>query len=252
MIKYDELIAAIESFAPLDEYIDIDSSGIQVKTEADAFGRILVCLEINDDVIDEAIKEKADMIITHHPLIFYPMSNVTNDDVTGRYVIKLIEHGISVYSSHLPFDFCATGNNAYLSQLLGLNDVIHGSVGTFEQPVTLKEACELTEKALDLPAGYIKVVDGGKDQIRKVGYCTGAGGDMIRDALKEGCDLFITGDLKLHEAQYAKAMGISVIDAGHYGTEKIFTENFAKQLREKIGDSAVVIEAKANTNPYTL
>ena len=92
MIKYDELIAAIESFAPLDEYVDIDSSGIQVKTGADAFDRILVCLEINDDVIDEAIQEKANMIVTHHPLIFYPMSNVTSDTVNHKNIVISAEH----------------------------------------------------------------------------------------------------------------------------------------------------------------
>ena len=252
MIGYDELIQAIESFAPLDEYVDIDSSGIQVRTGNGVFERILVCLEINDDVIDEAIEEGADMIVTHHPLIFYPLSSVEAGDVPGRYLIRLIESGISVYSSHLPFDFCETGNNAYLAQLLGLEDDVHGKRGHFAEPVSLEHACRIVEDALDLPGGYIRVVDGGKERIRKVGFCTGAGGDLIREAIAGGCDLFITGDLKLHEAQYAKAMGISVIDAGHYGTEKIFTENFARQLRDKLGDEAQVIEAKADTNPYTL
>ena len=252
MIRFDELVNAIESFAPIDDYIDTDSSGVQIKTGTGDVERVLVCLEMNDDIIEEAVKEKVDMIITHHPLIFVPAKNIRDDDVPGRYIIKLIKNGISVYSSHLPFDFCDTGNNAYISDLLGLTDDIHGFCGHFNDPVTLEEACRITEKALDLPDGYIKVVDGGKKEIRKVGFCTGAGGTMLGDALDADCDLFITGDLRLHEAQYAKAMGLSVIDAGHYGTEKIFTENFAAQLREAIGDKATVIEAASNTNPYTL
>lgn len=251
MTGYKELIEAIESFAPIDDYADIDSSGIQVRTGNGVFERILVCLEINDDVIDEAVETGADMIITHHPLIFNPLSSVCSDDVPGRYIIRLVENGISVYSSHLPFDFCETGNNAYLAKLLGLVDA-DTKCGYFPEPVSLEKACRITEKALDLPGGYIRVVDGGRESIHKVGFCTGAGGDMIRDALKDGCDLFITGDLKLHEAQYAKAMGISVIDAGHYGTEKIFTENFAQQLSEKLEGKVQVIEAKADTNPFTL
>lgn len=252
MLKYDEIVKAIEGFAPIDDYIETDSSGTQIRTGSGEIERVLVCLEINDEVIDEAIDKGADMIVTHHPLIFYPISNVSADDVPGRYIIRLLENSISVYSSHLPFDFCATGNNAYLSQLLGLADDQHDFTGTFSKDVTLKEACDITNKALDLPPGYIRVVDGGNEKIRKVGFCTGAGGDMIGDALKAGCDLFITGDLKLHEAQYAKAMGISVIDAGHYGTEKIFVENFAAQLREKAGNKLEVIEAAANTDPYTI
>jgi len=251
MIRFDELTSAIESFAPLDEYLDIDSSGVQIRTGSGVLERILVCLEVNDDVIDEAIEEGADVIITHHPLIFYPVSSIESGDVPGRYIIRLLENGISVYSSHLPFDFCETGNNAYLAKLLGLLDADTKS-GRFPEPVSLEKACDLVEKALDLPGGFIRVVDGGRESISKVGFCTGAGGDMIRDALNDGCDLFITGDLKLHEAQYAKARGISVIDAGHYGTEKIFTENFAAQLSRKLGSGAIVIEAKADTNPYIL
>ena len=252
MIQFEQLVKAIEGFAPIDEYIDSDSSGVQIKTGTGEIQRVLVCLEINDAVIEEAIKTKADAIVTHHPLIFYPIKSIRDDSVPGRYLIQLIRHGISVYSSHLPFDFSDTGNNAYLAQLLGLDDEIHGFCGNFKEPVTLDEACRITEEALHLPKGYIKVVDGGRKEIRKVGFCTGAGGDMLDDALKAGCDLFVTGDLRLHEAQYAKAMGISVIDAGHYGTEKIFTENFARQLRQALGDGVTVLEAAACTNPYTL
>ncbi|MBQ6496564.1 MAG: Nif3-like dinuclear metal center hexameric protein [Firmicutes bacterium] len=254
MIQYEELVEAIESFAPIDEYREIDSSGTQIRVGDGRIDRILVCLEINDAVIDEAVRYDADMIITHHPLLFYPLSSVTIDDVPGRYVARLLEKGISVYSSHLPFDFCPTGNNAYLAERLNLVNVKKETpelfTGCFEQELTLEEACRLSEEVLDLPKGYIHVVDGGKP-VRKVGMCTGAGGDLIRDALAAGCDLFITGDLKLHEAQYAKAMGISIIDGGHYGTEKSFTENFARQLRAKLGENTAVLEAKADTNPYT-
>ena len=93
---------------------------------------------------------------------------------------------------------------------------------------------------------------GGKEEIRKVAFCTGAGGDFIYTAVREGCDAYITGDLKLHEAQYAKAVGLTVIDAGHYGTEKIFTPNMAAQIRAQAGRSLEVLEAESNTNPYTL
>ena len=248
-MKFEDIIKQIEQFAPIDDYRESDSSGVQIECGSGDVERVLVCLEINDAVIDEAIRENAEMIVTHHPLIFYPVSSVTARDVPGRYIIRLIQNGISVYSSHLPFDFCDTGNNAYLSELLGLTDEIHGFCGSFRKPVSLEEACAITAKALDLPDGYIHAVDAGRP-ISRVGYCTGAGGDMIREALDAGCDLFITGDLKLHEAQYAKAMGISVIDAGHYGTEKIFTENFSRQLREKVGEDAAVIEAISDTNPY--
>ena len=151
-------------------------------------------------------------------------------------------------------------NNTYLAFLLGLTYVDEGSAdceyrGRFEEPVSFDEAVSLVEKALDLPANYVRCVDGGKEKIRTVGLCTGAGGSYIPGAVKNGCDLFVTGDLKFHEAQYAKAAGISVIDAGHYGTEKIFVENMAHQIYAKAAQKSLdidVIMAEANTNPYTL
>ena len=127
--------------------------------------------------------------------------------------------------------------------------------GFLPHPMTMEQACGHIEKCLDLPQHYIRCVDGGKDLLRKAGLCTGAGGSYLQEAAKADCDLFITGDLKLHEAQYAKAAGISVIDAGHYGTEKIFTENIARQLNAKVSVKGLdidVIMAEANTNPYTL
>ena len=121
--------------------------------------------------------------------------------------------------------------------------------------MTFSQACSHVERALDLPAGYIRCVNGGKAEIRTVGLCTGAGGGFIEDAVKSGCDLFITGDLKLHEAQYAKASRVSVIDAGHYGTEKSFTDNISAQIKAKATEKGLdidVIMAGSNTNPYTL
>ena len=121
-MKYRELMDLLEQIAPTEYYEDEDNSGIQVHDGKEEVNRVLVCLEMNDAVLEEAAEKKADMIITHHPLIFYPISSVGSDDVPGRYIIRLVENGISVYSSHLPFDFCETGNNAYLAKLLGLVD----------------------------------------------------------------------------------------------------------------------------------
>ena len=123
------------------------------------------------------------------------------------------------------------------------------------EAMSFEAACQYVEKSLSLPEHYIRCVDGGRNLLKKVGLCTGAGGSYLSSAAEAGCDLFITGDLKLHEAQYAKAAGISVSDAGHYGTEKIFTENMAQQLRQKAFEQNLdidVIMAEADTNPYTL
>ena len=259
-MKYKNLIDLIEEIAPTDEFRDIDNSGEQINVGKEEIDRVLVCLEINEDVIREAVEKRADMIITHHPLIFNPESMLDCKDYPDRYIIQAIKNNISIYSAHLSFDFAPKGNNFYLSQLLNLFVNSNGSIdtgycGQLPEPMTFEQACGHVEASLDLPKNYIRCVDGGRDKLVNVGFCTGAGGNYLFDAAKSGCDLFITGDLKLHEAQYAKAMGMSVIDAGHYGTEKIFTENMAHQLYAKAADKGLdidVIMAESNTNPYII
>ena len=259
-MKYRDFISLMEEIAPTEAYKDIDNSGPQIFCGNEDIHKVLVCLEINRGVLKEAEEKGADMILTHHPLIFEPESFINYNDYPGRYIHEAVRKGISVYSAHLSFDFSAEGNNAYLAKLLGLEDVEAGSISTewrgqLPETMGFEEACKHVEKSLALPEHYIRCVDGGRNLLKKVGLCTGAGGSYLSSAAEAGCDLFITGDLKLHEAQYAKAAGISVIDAGHYGTEKIFTENMARQLKQKVLDYHLemdVIMAEADTNPYTL
>lgn len=268
-MKYRDLIDLIEEIAPPEKYRDFDNSGEQIYSGSEEVKKVLVCLEINCDVIEEAKAKGADIIITHHPLIFNPPKFIDYRDFPGQYIHECIKNGINVYSAHLSFDFADKGNNTYIAQLLGLYAGSDGSLdaeggfgsmeegyyGMLPEPMTFEAACRHVEKCLDLPEGYIRCVDGGREKLVNVSFCTGAGGDYLFKAAAKGCDLFITGDLRLHEAQYAKAKGMSVIDAGHYGTEKIFTENMSHQLYVKAAAKGLdidVIMAEANTNPYTL
>ncbi len=273
-MKYENLIKLIEDIAPLENIPQWDNSGVQIHTGKKDMGSVLVCLEINRDIIAEAAEKKADMIITHHPLIFGGLDKVSADGHTGEYVMELIRKDISVYSAHLSFDNAPKGNNTYFAGMLDLTHValpggppvatgrdgrefsydpeVPGSIGYLPAPMDIEQAKNHVEQCLSLPEHYAKIVDGGKKILEKTGFCTGAGGDFLYRAAQEGCDLFITGDVKLHEAQYAKAVGISLVDAGHYGTEKIFAENFAKQLSEKTCRELHIIRAEANTNPYTI
>ena len=284
-MKYTELIELIEEITPTEWFEGEDNSGIQIHTGKEDISKVLVCMELNDAVLQEARDKDADMIITHHPLLFHAVNKITPDTPVGRYILQAIREGIDVYSAHLSFDTAVHGNNMYLADLLELQDVARpedddeddddeyvielddddddddefeydmdevGSIGFLPREMTCRELCAYVEDRLNLPEHYIRCVDGGRDELCKIAFCTGAGGEFVYTAVREGCDAYITGDLKLHEAQYAKAMGLTVIDAGHYGTEKIFTENMAAQLREKAGQDLVVLESEANTNPYTL
>lgn len=265
-MKMNELIAEIEVIAPRELEEEWDNSGMQINMGNQEVNRVLIALEITKGVIAEAMMKDIDFIITHHPLLFHKIDVVDYNTITGNYVIDLIKAGISVYSAHTTFDDAFGGNNEYLADILGLSRIrriknkrtalkgdgreyVVGRMGDFTEPITMEAACRLVEKALDIK-GELKTVGDSNKIIRTVGLCTGAGGDTMGPAIKNGCDLFITGDVRHHEAQIAIEKGICIIDAGHHGTEKIFAENFADKLKKNVGSKIQIIESEINTNPF--
>ena len=256
-MKFDEVKKVIEKIAPLEYGEDWDNTGIQIKAKEDEINKILVVLEINDEVVKEAIANKVDMIITHHPLVFATIKKVDYNTVQGRYLIELINNNISVYSAHITFDNAPGGNNYYLAEALGLENIglpkynpeNHiGLVGEFEKPIDLKSVCELIVEKWEIPKEVLKIAGELDKEISKVAICSGAGGDLIKLAPKEGCQLVITADTKLHQAQKAIAEGVAFIDAGHYDTEKQFVKNIAGKLRKKI--DIEIMESESNVNPF--
>ncbi len=259
-MKLERAIDIIEKIAPPECGADWDNSGIQINTGASEIEKIMFCLEINDAVIDEAIEASVDLIVTHHPLLFHPPKQVDIDKTVGRYIIKLVHAGICVYSAHITFDNAPLGNNFYLATLLGLEDVTEidgevGVMGDLPQVMKLSDVKTMVEKVLDMKPNRIRVAGDENLKVARIALCTGAGDDLINASIlnKDDCQLLLTGDVKLHNAQEAKARGVAIIDAGHYDTEKIFSENFAKQFRdfiEETGEKAELLIAKANTDPF--
>lgn len=261
-MRFEEMIQAIEKVAPKYLQENWDNSGVQIAVNDGMISRVLITLEITDEIIQEAIDEEADLIITHHPLIFGGIKSVDFRDMTGSYILKLTEAGISVYSSHTPFDKAEGGNNDYLAEIIGLRDIsgftdgdnvdMIGRVGTLSHPVPLASIIDILTEKLDIDPGYIRYVGYDDQMISTVGMCTGAGADLMELAVLNGCQLFVTGDLKYHDAQKAKALGIAVIDAGHYGTEKTFADNFADKLRKIVGEKVEIIESKVDIDPFSV
>lgn len=262
-ISYEELISEIETIAPRNLEESWDNCGMQINMGNKTVNRILISLEITKEIIEEAKSLNIDFIITHHPLLFHNVKIIDNNTVTGNYIVDLIKLGVSVYSAHTTFDSAFGGNNEYLAELLGLNRIRHfkaghgfsedeviGRLGDFKEAVPLEKVVKKVQDKLKIQGG-VRVIGDIKKVIKKVGICTGAGSDIIEDAINHSCDLFITGDVKHHDALLAKESGLCVIDAGHYWTEKIFTNNFADQLKKALGEKVEIIESKVNTNPFT-
>ncbi len=267
-MKMSDLIAEIEVIAPRDLEEDWDNCGMQINMGNTEVKRVLVALEITKGVIAEAMSKNVDFIVTHHPLLFKKIDVVDNNDIKGNYMIDLIKRGISVYAAHTTFDEAFGGNNEYLADMIGLSRVrkmknkravikgeepkmVSGRMGNFETPMKMSDVCTLIEDALGVK-GQMKTSGDMDKMIKTVGLCAGSGIDSMMAAIKNDCDLFLTGDIRHHEAQTAKESGLCVIDAGHYGTERIFTENFAGKLKKAVGTKIEVLESEINSNPFNL
>ena len=255
-MDFDEIIAIMEKIASPALTAEWDNSGVQINTGKKEIKRILVALEIINDVIDEAKKKKADLIITHHPLLFSPLHKVDCSTVVGNYVIELIKAGISVYSSHTNFDEAEGGNNDYIASLLKLVNIrkfggnVIGSVGELPEETPFQDVCSHVKASLK--PEQMNVVGNSETKIRKVGVCSGAGSnqEMIDEAVKLGCEVYITGDVRYHDARYALEKGLCLIDAGHYGTEKFFVQNLASKLAEMTGSKVEIISSEVNADPF--
>lgn len=253
-MKIERLGEIIENMSPLCLQEEWDNSGFQIKFEASPVSKVLVAIEITDSVIEEAIDSGAEAIVTHHPMFFRPISNIYDNTVTGNYIVRLIQNEISVYSSHTPFDKCAGGNNDYLAKLLDLCDVRVAGEDGFCRTGSVDGQCSAGEyidricERLDIDKRAMSFTGDLNAEVKTVGLCSGAGAEFAAAAADTGWDLFITGDVKYHQAREACESGINLLDIGHYGSEKIFTENMAKYLRDNT--EIDIIESKADSDPF--
>lgn len=253
-----EFIKVMESFCPDGLAEPWDNCGFQINSGIDKVERILVALEITSKVIDEAVNRDADLIVTHHPLIFGGVKSIDARDVTGGYISKLIKRDISVFSCHTSFDKMEGGNNDYIGRILDLEnvrpfDMDNGFCRKAETPfeITFSEMIHQISEAFQIDEKYFKMVGDKTRSINCIGWCSGSGGEFIRDAVSEGCDLYITGDVKYHDAMYAAESNICILDAGHFGSEKIFVENMTGILRYEFKEYDVeILESIVDINPF--
>lgn len=253
-MNVDQIKMALDKIAPVDTQSEWDNSGVQICFGPKNIKTILIAMEINDAVIEEAVKLRAGMIVTHHPLIFNPIKSIHFCNPETRYVIDLIKNGIAVYSSHTPFDICKGGNTDYLMKLMGVKRVklVPGTegflkVGMLDEETTLGDFAYKIAKLLKLDG--LKFSGDSEKKIRSVACCTGAGGEFWKEATGFA-DVLVTGDVKHHEAALGNDAGLAIIDAGHWGTEQIFVPNMSKQLKRALGSGVKVIESKVNQDPF--
>lgn len=366
-MKVKDIINILNSLAPPYLVDKWDNSGFQLGNLNEDVKRILISIDISNELVDFAIKRNVNMIITHHPLIFDPIKSITLDNYKGRMIYKLIKNDISVISAHTNLDVCDGGVNDVLADILSIknrkilsksyieklykivvfvpeeysdkvrramteagagyignyrdctfningtgtftplegtnpfigklnemetveetrietivkerdlnmvlskmisvhpyeevaydvymlkNDSItygYGRIGELDSEMTLKEFSNMVKNRLNCKD--IRVYGNLDKKVRRVAVCGGSGADFIRDVFRKNGDVYVTGDIKHHQAQYALELGIAVIDAGHYYTERVILDKLKNYLKNNIKEDIDILVNENNEIDFSI
>lgn len=232
----DTFLTALEAWAPLSWAEEWDNCGLQVGRRDKLLNKVMVALTPGEAAIQAAVDAGVDMLLTHHPMIFKPTKRVTTDTVLGQSIIKLIQHDINLYCAHTNLDMAVGGVNDVLAKTLNLQGVEIlenvteeygiGRVGNLAEPMTLQSF--LAQVAGQLECSHLAYQGDLHRQVQRVALCGGSGISYLSAAKKAGADVYVTGDMKYHDAQLASELGICVVDAGHFGTEKQIVKALAE------------------------
>lgn len=251
-MKCREIIEHIEKTYPLSAALDFDNVGLLAGNTEKEVKRIYLALDATTEVIQNACEWHADLLITHHPLIFSPLKRVTNEDFVGRRVMQLIRNDISYYAMHTNYD--VLGMAKLIGGALGLQETQTldvtmdtdgqeegiGKIAILPKEMTLKECCEYVKQRLHLES--VGVFGDLETNVKRLAVSPGSGKSAIRPALQKGADVLVTGDIGHHEGLDAWEQGLAVIDAGHYGTEYLFMEDLKAYLCKWIKETEIRTE----------
>ncbi len=249
MTTAGDILNWLNTLAPQTMKMDWDNVGLLCGSKADPVEKVLVALDPFEDVAQEAADAGAQLILTHHPLIFSPLPNVTDETSIGRTVMKLCRHGICAINAHTNLDVAPGGVNDTLAKTLGLENIqIIAPEGT--QHGLLRKG-SVQEQSLQAFLAHVKQALGcpglryaGDNAVRYVAVGGGACAGGLLDAFNAGCDTFVTADVKYNQFWDARDLGMNIIDAGHFYTENPVVSVLAEKIRCAFPEIAVEISKK--------
>lgn len=268
-MKTKEVLNALEHFAPLPLQEDYDNAGLQIGlTETEVSGALL-CLDVTEAIVDEAISLGCNLIVSHHPLIFHKLAHITGEDYVQRVVRKAIVNDIAIISMHTNMDAAEGGVNYKIAEKLGLENIAplgkmrtlevnattpgaslnimgsEGVVGEFAEPMAADDLIIKLKKSFGVEC--VETNQLLRREIKTVALCGGAGSFLLDDAIKAGCDAFITGEMHYHEF-FGHEQQIQICVIGHYQSEQFTPEIFRDIINRNCPGVRTFI-TKINTNP---
>jgi len=230
----------IEAFAPKNLACEWDHVGLMVGSFDDKVRNILTCLDLTEDVLEEAIEKNCNLIVSHHPFIYSPLNDLTQNDSRGKLIAKVIKNNIAVYSAHTNLDFAKGGVNDVLAETLGLINICSDASGTHRfgeiTPMTIEEFCDYTKQKLHVNVlNYITSAKSHFDnKVHRIGISCGSFDGQNEWLVRENIDVLVTGEVKYHDAIYLRGQNFHTVIAGHFETENIVSKALATKLRENI------------------
>ncbi len=251
------ILNCIIEVAPLHWQESYDNAGLQVGDLNAEAHKALICLDITEEVIDEAIAKKCDLIVSHHPLIFRGLKHLTPETYIERAVMKAVKHDIAMISMHTNLDNSYLGVSRVLAERLGLKNLLFlqpsaeepevcgaGMIGEFDTAMEEKDFLQLVAETIGSPCLRHSALTGRK--VKKVALCGGSGSPFMGDALRQKVDAYLTADIKYHDF-FVPEGNILLVDGGHFETEQFTKELICELIRKKFPTFAAEI-AETRTN----
>ncbi len=240
MVKLNKILEFLSNLAPFEYAESYDNIGLLVGDKEREINKVMITLDADEKVVNDAFKKECELIISHHPLIFTPLKKIITDDSISRTVIDLIKNDISLISMHTNFDSVESGlcdlfldKVADTKQRIALHgDEINGCgrIAELKNSTTLMNLLNIVKKEFNLNS--LRYIGNKEKKIEKIAVCNGGGADFIYNAKEMGADVYISGDIKYHHARFAYENDISLIEVPHYEAEIIFCK-YLKEILEK-------------------
>lgn len=263
MATVKDILRFLDEKAPFESQMSFDNSGFLVGRGDKQVKHILVALDITEEVAREAAGLGADLIVSHHPVIWEGAKSVTDGSILGRKLLTLIQNDIAAICAHTNLDAAQGGVNDALAAALGLRDTqLLKPYGTYRdgtpygierigtlpgEGLALKEFAEQVKAKLG--ANGVRYVDAGRP-VRRVAVGGGSCSGSMKDVLDAGCDTFVTADVKYDGFLDARAMGLNLIDAGHFPTENVVCPVLISWLKQRFCDMEITFSAHREVFSY--